>query len=121
MADEGNGRISVSRSDLRADLADLRNDLKDYIAEQLDKKADAKDLQPLTTTVASLNDWRIRTERGEFTEAQKGTISRWVEHSFRSKARESWSGWERKLVVFSLFIGLMGAIGGPITTVVIFH
>jgi hypothetical protein len=121
VAEEGNGRISVSRADLRADLADLRNDLKDYISEQLDKKADAKDLQPLASSVASLNDWRIRTERGEFTEAQQGTISRWVEHSFKARAKDAWSGWERKLVIFSLFIGLMGAIGGPITTVVIFR
>lgn len=118
MAEE---RISVSRDALRADLAELKLDLLSEIDARLKDKADAKDIVPLASSVASLNDWRIRTERGEFTEAQKGTISRWVEHSFRSKARESWSGWERKLVVFSLFIGLMGAIGGPITTVVIFH
>lgn len=120
MAEETNGRISVSRADLRADLAELKNDLKDYISEQLEKKADAKDIQPLITSVASLTDWRIRTERGEFTEAQKSRVDSWVLAEFRARSKESWSGWERKFAGIAAFVGLCGAAGGIAAAIEVF-
>lgn len=112
MASEENGRISVSRSDLRADLAEMKLDLLDRIDERLATKADLKDVLDLVTTTRALSDWSIKSQRGEFTDAQEACIKSWIGKAFSNRARESWQGWERRLAVYGLLIGLTGAAGG---------
>lgn len=51
MAEEANGRITVSRDALRADLGDLRDELKDYIRESLERKANADVVAQLAARV----------------------------------------------------------------------
>lgn len=100
----------------RADVKEL----KGFILEALDKKADAKDLEPLGREVASLSEWRVRAERGELTDAQKGAVSGLIMKAFRARSRESWAGWERKIAVGGVFAGLIGAAAGVAAALEVF-
>lgn len=118
MAEEngnGNGRsqpITVSQDFVQKSLLEMKIDLLDRLDERLTSKADAKDIPPLVTAVAGLTDWRSRAERGEFTEAQKNAVMRWVEGTFTARAKEAWGGWERRLALSGSLFGLCTAIGG---------
>ena len=95
MAEESNGRITVSRDALRADLSDLKNELKDYISTQLERKADTSEVRSMSEAVRSLTDWSIRAQRGEFTEAQKNTVERWMDKilAVAEKKKENAGPW----------------------------
>ena len=121
MAEESNGRITVSRDALRADLSDLKNELKDYISTQLERKADTSEVRSMSEAVRSLTDWSIRAQRGEFTEAQKNTVERWMDKTYTERAKDSWKGWERKLAVSGVFVGFMGSVGAVVMAIRTFH
>lgn len=111
MAEE-NGRISVSRSDLRADLAEMKLDLLDRIDERLVLKADKRDVDALVAATHELTEWSVKSQRGEFTDAQEYAIKAWISKAFSSRARESWHGWERRLAVYGLMVAVIGAGSG---------
>lgn len=110
MADDGNGRITVSRDALRADLAEMKNELKDYIADQLERKADARSMESLTQTVTLLADAVRKQTDGELTIAQRAVVQTIVDDTLDERSESGWTRKERRLALLGALTGILGAV-----------
>lgn len=110
MADESNGRITVSRDALRADLAEMKNELKDYIADQLERKADARSMESLTQTVTLLADAVRKQTDGELTIAQRAVVQEQIDSTLDERKEQGWTYRERRLALLGAATGIAGVV-----------
>ena len=108
--DETNGRISVSRDALRADLLDLELRLTKSISESLESKADAKVVDQLIVTTSNLIDWSVATKQGEMTDAQRASVQAEAKKVIQSGESEQWTRTERRLVKLGGLVGVLGLL-----------
>lgn len=130
-AEDAPKTITVSRETLRAELAELRvyfqkdlGTLKDWMRDELDKKANARAVEELQTTVARMREdvTRIDTEgsreaqeallevkelrEGKFTETFRLTLVDIVITALAGKSQNKWTGFQRAAGVLLLLISI---------------
>ena len=107
---EDSGRVSVSRDALRADLGDMRDELKDYIKGELDKKADSKTVDQLAQSMTLLADSHRKLMEGELNRAQRAAVQEQIDETLDARQEKGWSSKERRLATFAGAFGVMGVI-----------
>ena len=95
-------RISVSRADLRADLAELELRLRIFIETELYKKADRADLVELVNRTKDLEETRRARDRGELTPALQREVRALARAEAELETSREWTGRERFLAVVSV-------------------
>lgn len=105
---EGNGRVSVSRDALRADLLDLELRLTRSISAELAVKADQSSVDRLAGSLNQVVEWRLKAERGEFTRAQEQEVVTIVQNTIRERGKEAWSATSRRLTVLGATVAVLG-------------
>lgn len=133
----GNGpeKISVSRDALRADLAEMELRLREYIAHELEKKAEQRELERLTRRFEDLTRVMVRSdgpladqvrrhndswnsfERGEFTPGQLRTIRESTRAMIQEERAEGWSARDRAFALVGTLVALAGLIITAIVTI----
>lgn len=105
---EGNGRVSVSRDALRADLLDLELRLTKTITSALAEKADRSDFDRLTGSLNQVVEWRLKAERGEFTRAQEQEVISIIHNTLKDRGKEAWTTTSRRLAILGAFVTVIG-------------
>jgi hypothetical protein len=135
-----NDRISVSRDALRADLAEMELRLREWIAKQLETKADETIVLAMANQMTDLraravfqdgplaqaindNTKEIRKfAEGNFTEAQKRALHEIVEKSMTTHAGSIWTGRSRIVMIAMAVMTLFSlAFTAVYTTFMLLH
>ncbi len=114
---ETNG-TPVTRDALRADLAEMKDELKTLFRDELKEKADVGEVARLATSVQHVVDWRMKAESGEFTAAQLMALDQRLAARDRSREDGTWSRRERRFAFASVVTAVVGACSGAIVMIV---
>ncbi len=99
MDNESGKPITVSRADLRADLAEMELRLRIYFDDQLKHKAD----------IAQVIEHGLlldRLGRGEFTAAQTNSIEAIIAGTLTERTDRGWTTRERWFGILTIFVAL---------------
>jgi hypothetical protein len=92
--------ITVSRSDLRADLAEMELRLRIYFDDQLKNKADRADVLENTGILRAIN-------RGEFSPAHERAVEEIVVTTLAEKSDKGWTARERIFMVVGILVAVI--------------
>lgn len=103
-------RLSISEETLRLQLAELELRLRIFFAEQLEKKANALDLE-------LLKDRATAVESGVLTPAMRRSMVELIEEENDRSATSTWTSRERLVMVVGMLVTVaMLAISGWVVT-----
>ncbi len=97
--DESAKAITISRADLRADLAEMELRLRIYFDDQLKKKADIGNVTENTLALEKLG-------KGEFNDAQRNAIEVLISNTLVQKTDRGWTTRERYFGILTILVAL---------------
>lgn len=100
-ADDNNGRITVSRDALRADLAELELRMQAFIALQLTHKADEADLARLAHDLSVVKARQAANDRGEWSDANVRLVRATCSDLLDQRTDRAWTRRDQAFAVLS--------------------